>query len=142
MIELTRVKHPKIEENIYPVDTHLIERLERSGTIFMNELIQELYPIYKRGVVIPDPVIKSIREYNNSNDYMQQFIDMCVDISDDANIAVKDIDLYNRYKQWSDEFIGKGKDTFGKFKNTIKIKFAAYKISYANGYFNKISIKN
>ena len=73
---------------------------------------------------------------------MQQFIDMCVDISDDANIAVKDIDLYNRYKQWSDEFIGKGKDTFGKFKNTIKIKFAAYKISYANGYFNKISIKN
>lgn len=130
------------EENIYPVDTHLIERLERAGTIFMNELIQEWYPIYKRGVVLPDPVIKSIREYNSSNDYMQQFIDMCVDISDDANIAVKDIDLYNRYKQWSDEFIGKGKDTFGKFKNTIKIKFASYKISYANGYFNKISLKN
>lgn len=130
------------EDNIYPVDTHLIERLEKAGTIFMNELIQEWYPIYKNGFSIPDPVVKSIREYNSSNDYMQQFIDMCIDINGDVNSAVKDIDLYDEYKDWADKYIGRNKDTFGKFKSVIKTKLSSYKCIYANGYFNKISLKN
>lgn len=129
------------EDHIYPVDTHLIERLEKAGTIFINELIQEWYPIYKKGVVVPDPVLKSISDYNHTSDYMKQFIEMCIDVTDDQDITVRDIDLYTKYKEWYDNYIGKNnKESFKRFINIIKVKLNNMKVMYANGYFNKIRL--
>lgn len=129
------------EDNIFPVDTHLIEKLEKTGTIFMNELIQEWYPIYKCGVIVPDPVLKSISEYNHSSDYLMQFINMCVEITDDANIVMRDSDLYSAYKEWYYQYIGRDVETLAKFVYSIKIKLACKKVIYANTYFNKIKLR-
>lgn len=129
------------EENVFPVDTHLIERLEKAGTIFMNELIQEWYPVYKCGVIIPDPVLKSINDYNRNSDYMLQFIDMCVEIVDDDNIIVKAVDLYSRYKEWYNDYISKnGVENYSKFLEMVKEKLKNKNVMYANNMFNKIRI--
>lgn len=129
------------EENIFPVDTHLIERLEKTGTIFINELIQEWYPIYKNGIIVPDPVLKSINEYNHNSDYLKQFIDSCIIVTDDANIAVKDTDVYASYKNWYSTYVNKnGYESFSKFNNAIKLKLSSMKVIYANSFYNRIKL--
>lgn len=129
------------EDNVFPVDTHLIERLENSGTIFMNELIQEWYPVYKQGVIVPDPVLKSISDYNHTSDILKQFIDMCVDVTDDVNVTVRDTELYSKYKNWYSEYIGRSNyDSFAKFNNAIKVKLYNMKVIYANTYYNRIKL--
>ena len=129
------------EDNVFPVDTHLIERLSKSGTIFMNELIQEWYPVYKQGVIVPDPVLKSISDYNHTSDILKQFIEMCVEVTNDANITVRDTELYSRYKNWYSEYVGRSSvDSFAKFNNAIKVKLYNMKVIYANTYYNRIKL--
>ena len=130
------------EDNIFPVDTHLIEKLEKCGTLFMNELIQEWYPIYKNGVIVPDPVMKSISDYNKSSDHLMQFINMRLEITDDPNITVRDTDLYAVYKEWHTEYIGRSADIFSKFTNAISMKLSRMKVIHANSYFNRIRIRD
>ena len=102
------VDNPK-EDNEYPRDLYLSEKLKEWKETFMAYLIEVYYKKYKEnGLVIPKEIIKYTEEYQKNCDIYIDFLNDTVEKSEPKDCVTYD-DLHDEYKDWHNENYNTGK---------------------------------
>ena len=87
-----------VEENEYPIDYDLPNKLESWKSHFMAMLL-EYYKLYKvEGMTEPEEVMKCTNEYKRQNDHLAEFIHTCVEKKESKVMYLND--AFNELKSW------------------------------------------
>ena len=79
-------------------DKDLLEQLIGEGPGILNHLLAALRVYFKRGLSVPDSLLRGTAEYRTDQDMVQQFLnDRC---AIDTNKEIKKEILYHRYQGW------------------------------------------
>ena len=95
------VDNPK-EDNEYPIDSHLSEKLRDWRETFMSILLEYYKKYQKEGLKPPDEVVKFTKEYQKNCDMYAEFLGKIVEKGNkEDNVDMSH--LYTEYKVWSQE---------------------------------------
>jgi P4 family phage/plasmid primase-like protien len=87
-----------VDENEFPIDTELSNKLEQWKAHFMSMMI-EYYKLYKaEGITEPEEVTACTREYKRQNDHIADYIHNCLDKKDGGFISLND--AFSELKAW------------------------------------------
>lgn len=92
------VDHP-VEENEFPIDLELSEKMEKWKEYFIPMLI-EYHKLYKKeGITEPEEVLACTKDYKRNNDHLADFIHNCIEKDTNSFLSLNDafVDL----KAWS-----------------------------------------
>jgi P4 family phage/plasmid primase-like protien len=79
-----------VEENEFPIDTELSEKLETWKEYFMSMLL-EYYKLYKsEGITEPVEVLQCTREYKRQNDHLADYIFQNVEKKDGGFLTINE----------------------------------------------------
>lgn len=88
-----------VEENEFPIDLELSQKLEDWKEMFMALLI-EYYKLYKmEGIQEPEDVLACTREYKRQNDHLADFIHSCTEKKESAFLSLND--AFAELKSWA-----------------------------------------
>jgi len=91
------------EENIFPRDEHLSEKLKLWKEMFMSILIEN-YKLYKeQGLRAPESVTKYTREYQNNCDSYIDFLNERMELTKDNKMSANIADVHREFKMWHSE---------------------------------------
>jgi P4 family phage/plasmid primase-like protien len=87
-----------IEDNEYPIDYDLPNKLDSWRSHFMA-LLLEYYKLYKvEGITEPEEVLKCTNEYKRQNDHLAEFIHTCIEKKDSKFMYLND--AFAELKNW------------------------------------------
>ena len=87
-----------VEENEYPIDYDLPNKLDSWRSHFMA-LLLEYYKLYKvEGMTEPEEVMKCTNEYKRQNDHLAEFIHTCIEKKESKVMYLND--AFNELKSW------------------------------------------
>jgi P4 family phage/plasmid primase-like protien len=100
VIEFTSkfVDNPK-EDNEFPIDLELSSKFDIWKEHFISMLLNVYYPIVQAGPISePEDVLMCTREYQNNNDHMSHFIQLCIEKSNNSFLSADD--AFTELKNW------------------------------------------
>jgi P4 family phage/plasmid primase-like protien len=122
-------ENPK-EENEFPIDKYLSDKLKNWNELFMALLIDVYYCDYKKnGLFVPDEIIKYTKEYQKTCDMFIDFFHEYVEETNDKNDCVDINHLYELFKTWYTNYMNTNKViNKGEFKKNITKRYGKLKI--------------
>ena len=117
------VDNPK-EDNEYPRDLYLSEKMKEWKETFISWLLEVYYKKYKEGgLVVPKEIIKFTAEYQKNCDVYVEFIDDMMEEGDKGDFITY-LELHAEYKVWyADNYNSNKFTTKREFKKYIEKKF-------------------
>ena len=108
------------EENEFPIDKYLSEKLKHWKELFIALLLDKYYIDYqKHGIKVPMDVIKFTLEYQKQCDLYTDFITESLEDTKDEKDMIDLTELYDEFKTWYEE-------TFSNTKYPSKVEFKKY----------------
>ena len=94
-------ENPK-NENEFPIDKYLGEKIPKWGETFMSLLVHNYFTSYKAsgGLFVPEDVLKFTEEYQKDMDTYVDFINMTLTKTDNKNDKLSLQSIHNEFKEW------------------------------------------
>ena len=121
--------NPK-EENEFPIDKYLSDKLKNWKELFMALLIDVYYKDYKKsGLFVPDEIIKYTKEYQKACDMYIEFFNEYIEETNDKKDTVDIGNLYELFKPWYTDYMNTNKViNRGEFKKNLIKRYGKIKI--------------
>jgi P4 family phage/plasmid primase-like protien len=121
--------NPK-EENEFPIDKYLSDKLKNWKELFMALLIDVYYKDYKKsGLFVPDEIIKYTKEYQKACDMYIEFFNEYIEETNDKKDTVDIGNLYELFKPWYTDYMNTNKViNRGDFKKNLIKRYGKIKI--------------
>ena len=122
-------ENPK-ENNEFPIDKYLSEKLKNWKELFIALLLDKYYKIYREdGLKVPYEVIKFTEEYQKQCDLYADFITMNLEDTKDMNDVIIFNNAFEEFKMWYDDIYGSQKcPSKVEFKKYMKNKYGTKRI--------------
>lgn len=93
------------KKNMYLIDKTLKHKLPEWGPIFAGYLIHIYKNDYcKNKLVEPSEVLLATKSYRSENDYLREYFDFRIDITEDKKDCIAKRPIWNDFKNWFKEF--------------------------------------
>lgn len=128
----------KDEPKVKLMDSTISDKLKGCAEIFANILLQKYFSsYYDVEPVEPEPVQLAIRNYRRCADVVSEFIDECIDVTDDDDNSISCVELWDIFRSWHERFKG-GKytksntDFYASFTQKLRGKSMRTRTHFSN----------